>query len=64
MRIQTRRIEPNGDSFWLLKVKVEPHDGPGGRVTFPFGVLHREDGPAVIKADGSKQWWIEGQPVL
>ncbi len=26
-----------------------------------FGLLHREDGPAVEHADGSKEWWVSGQ---
>ena len=26
----------------------------------PDGYLHREDGPAVIYTDGSKEWWIRG----
>ena len=24
------------------------------------GVLHREDGPAIIHANGSKRWWLNG----
>lgn len=24
------------------------------------GIYHREDGPAVIKTDGYKSWWING----
>ena len=24
---------------------------------------HREDGPAILSADGSREWWIEGQRV-
>lgn len=27
------------------------------------GKLHRLDGPAVICWDGSKQWWIDGEPL-
>ena len=23
--------------------------------------LHREDGPAIIRADGSQSWWIDGK---
>jgi hypothetical protein len=26
------------------------------------GQLHREDGPAVIWADGGKEWWYNGEP--
>ena len=25
------------------------------------GKLHREDGPAIERADGDKQWWLNGQ---
>ncbi|WP_174988374.1 hypothetical protein [Burkholderia lata] len=28
------------------------------------GFLHREDGPAVERSDGSKEWWIGGNPIL
>ena len=28
---------------------------------YRFGVLHREDGPAVVHADGTKEWWLEGE---
>lgn len=28
------------------------------------GLLHREDGPAVERSDGSKGWWIGGKPIL
>lgn len=24
------------------------------------GKLHREDGPAVVRPDGTKEWWVEG----
>ena len=26
------------------------------------GLLHCEDGPAVVWADGSKEWWLNGKP--
>jgi len=26
------------------------------------GELHRVDGPAVVDADGSCQWWLNGKP--
>ncbi len=25
------------------------------------GQLHREDGPAVVDTDGTKEWWIKGE---
>jgi len=27
---------------------------------FVQGLLHREDGPAVVYTDGYKEWWIKG----
>jgi len=26
----------------------------------PNGKLHREDGPAIVRSNGSKQWWFRG----
>ena len=26
-----------------------------------YGVLHREDGPAVVKEDGTQEWWVAGK---
>lgn len=28
---------------------------------FINGLLHREDGPAVIKSNGTIEWWINGE---
>ena len=37
---------------------------PGGsKVWFLNGKLHRTDGPAVEWADGSKTWWLHGEPL-
>jgi len=27
------------------------------------GVLHREDGPAVVWADGTQEWWVNGKGI-
>lgn len=27
----------------------------------PSGLLHREDGPAVILIDGTQDWWVNGE---
>jgi hypothetical protein len=27
----------------------------------PIPVFHREDGPAVIREDGTEQWWLYGE---
>lgn len=33
-----------------------------GRVEWRIdGILHREDGPAVIKETGVKEWWLNGK---
>ena len=32
----------------------------GTKEWYVNGLLHREDGPAVINADGSQEWWIDG----
>ena len=39
------RVYDNGDIYWRNQE----------------GQLHREDGPAVEYADGSKEWWVNGQ---
>ena len=28
---------------------------------FKNGVVHREDGPAYIRSDGVKSWWLDGK---
>ena len=34
----------------------------GGVVTYKVnGIYHREDGPAVERVDGSKEWWLNGE---
>ena len=27
------------------------------------GFLHREDGPALVRKDGKKEWWISGRRI-
>ncbi len=44
-----------GIVFWLDDEEIK---------TFEWwfnGYVHREDGPAVINVDGSKEWWIEDE---
>lgn len=31
------------------------------KIWYKDGNLHREDGPAVQRADGGKEWWIKGK---
>jgi hypothetical protein len=26
-----------------------------------YGLLHRDDGPAVERIDGNKEWWLNGK---
>ena len=33
---------------------------PNG-VWFAHGLLHREDGPALVYPDGTREWWIDGE---
>jgi len=33
----------------------------GARAWHTDGKKHREDGPAVIKKDGTKEWWLNGE---
>ena len=35
----------------------------GTKFWFQNGLVHRIDGPAVVYADGSKRWYINGDPV-
>ena len=38
----------------------ECHSVEGSRWWYINGELHREDGPAVEKADGGREWWVNG----
>jgi hypothetical protein len=40
------------------KVKVWPS---GNKEWFLNGKKHREDGPAVERANGAKEWWLNGK---
>jgi hypothetical protein len=42
-------------------VKVITNDGNENYVL--NGQLHREDGPAVIRPDGTREWWVHGKKV-
>lgn len=39
------KVHPNGDTYWYNEK----------------GQIHREDGPAVIRFNGDKEWWINGK---
>lgn len=34
----------------------------GDKQWWRHGELHREDGPAIVYADGKKEWYLEDQP--
>lgn len=39
------KIHPNGDNYWYNEK----------------GQIHREDGPAVHRFNGDKEWWVNGK---
>lgn len=45
-----------------LKTSMSAFSG-GTRIWKAKGNLHREDGPAVEYASGSKEWWLDGKMV-
>jgi len=44
----------------MIEYKVKVYNN-GDKSWFLNGQRHREDGPAIERADGSKSWWINGQ---
>ena len=43
--MQNPRVDNNGDKLWRNK----------------DGKLHREDGPAIERANGDRSWWVNGK---
>ena len=44
------------------KAKPRKYTGKYGRITYRLnGKCHREDGPAIIEADGSQIWYLNGK---
>lgn len=43
-----------GDKYWFKGVGTDS----AGKV---LGILHREDGPAIIRTDGSEVWCVDGR---
>ena len=41
------KISPNGTKHWFLNDE--------------FGEMHREDGPAIERANGDKMWFLNGE---
>lgn len=53
-----------GDVFWFKEAGAFAVDGPGVFYRLENGtsvVLHREGAPAVERADGTVEWWVNGQ---
>ena len=47
----------------LLKNHPVRKIGNGSTRWYLNGQLHREDGPAVEYANGTKEWWVDGKHV-
>jgi hypothetical protein len=47
----------------VLDAELGEVSGNGTFAHYSEGVLHRSDGPAVRRADGSEEWWLEGRRV-
>jgi len=56
------KIFENGNKFWLLNEDLHFIEyANGDRVWFRNGRYHREDGPAIERANGYyKSWWLNG----
>ena len=56
----------DGSQFWYRNDHLHRLDGPaitsfGTRQWLINDKRHREDGPAFVAADGSREWWVNGQ---
>jgi len=49
------------DRTWYILKGYEIQEYSSVRFWYLNGKLHREDGPAIEYADGSRQWWINGK---
>ena len=47
--------------FDTLKYRIEVDEFGSRKYLNAAGQLHREDGPAVVYATGTKEWWFNGQ---
>ena len=45
----------------MLKIVIKDLIEMGCKVYYKDEGFHRDDGPAIERADGSKEWWFEGQ---
>lgn len=61
----------NGDQEWFQNGKLHRENGPakitkdGLEVWFKEGGVHRapEDGPAILRPDGTREWWVNNQRI-
>ena len=68
-KVSNGRIEMPGDKeIYVYNGKkhrdrgpAETHKRTGYKAWFRHGLLHRVNGPAVINADGSKEFWENGK---
>lgn len=53
-----------GDQFWI-KDALPQNENELGKIYLrddaPPVILHREIGPAVLRANGDREWWVNGQ---
>lgn len=58
-------ISGNGTKFWYQLTHRNRRNAvlimhSSGEVTVGLGILHRDNGPAVVWHTGSREWWIHG----
>ncbi len=46
-----RGSDPDGNKMWMAYVG------------YLSAVIHREDGPAIERIDGTNEWWLNGKKV-
>ena len=63
-RFKTKpRTEPEGEleADGLVSAPSRSSQGVPARFTNPDGELHRTDGPAITRPDGTQEWWLNGR---
>ena len=60
----TVRVYDGVDEYWYLNNDLRRIEGAGGyKAYFLKSQLHREEGPAVVNADGTEEYWLNGKQV-
>ena len=60
-------MDIDGDIFYLNNGILENLDGPaieycsGNKCWMFDGKIHRENGPAILKSNGIKEYWLNGE---